>query len=216
MAKLVVFGASGDSGRVLVAEALAAGHTVTAFARNPAAAALPDAARAIAGDVLDAETVAAAIAGQDVVVSAIGHRRKTRSPFSEQLSPPDLFTRGLDHMIDGMRRHNVRRLLIVGVHGAGDSRARTGWLYRWLVEKTNIGIALADSNVMEQRVAASGLDWLIARPVSLTNGIGNGKPRVREGKVSSFASIARADVARYLIAHVDGALPALRTPSLTS
>src|SRR6185312_2506363 len=194
MAKLVVFGASGDTGRVLVAEALAAGHTVTAFARNPAAAKLPDGARAVAGDVLDAGAVAAAVAGQDVVVSAIGHRRKTRSPFSKPLSPPDLFARGVDHMIDAMRRHDVRRLLVVGVHGAGDSRARTGWLYRWLVEKTNIGLALADNNVMEARIAA----------------------RVREDKIGSFASIARADVARYLLAHVDGALPALRTPSLTS
>jgi len=216
MAKLVVFGASGDTGRVVVAEALAAGHTVTAFARNPAAAKLPDGARAVAGDVLDAGAVAAAVAGQDVVVSAIGHRRKTRSPFSKPLSPPDLFARGVDHMIDAMRRHDVRRLLVVGVHGAGDSRARTGWLYRWLVEKTNIGLALADNNVMEARIAASGLDFLIARPVSLTNGRGNGQPRVREDKIGSFASIARADVARYLLAHVDGALPALRTPSLTS
>ncbi|HEY2749384.1 MAG TPA: NAD(P)H-binding protein [Polyangia bacterium] len=216
MAKLVVFGASGDTGRALVELALAAGHTVTAFARNPAAAALPAAARAIAGDVLDADAVAAAIAGQDAVLSALGHRRASRSPFARQLSPPDLFARSAAHMIDAMRRHRVARLVICGVHGAGDSRARTGWLYRWLVERTQIGIALADANVMEAAVAQSGLDWLIARPVSLTNGRGRGKWRARPDRISSFASIARRDVAAFMLAHVAGALPPERTPSLTS
>ena len=34
--KLVVFGASGATGRQIVEQALAAGHEVTAFVRNPA------------------------------------------------------------------------------------------------------------------------------------------------------------------------------------
>jgi putative NADH-flavin reductase len=189
MARLVVFGASGDTGRALVELALAAGHAVTAFARNPEAARLPAAVRAITGDVLDADAVSAAIAGHDAVLSALGHRRASRSPFSKQLSPPDLFARSSIHMIDAMRHHRVARLVICGVHGAGDSRARTGWLYRWLVERTNIGIALADANVMERTVAKSGLQWLIARPVSLTNGRGRGKWRVRQDRISSVADV---------------------------
>ena len=216
MGKLVVFGASGDTGRALVELGLAAGHTVTAFARNPAAARLPAAARAIQGDVLDADAVAAAIAGQDAVLSAVGHRRASRSPFSRQLSPPDLFARSTTHMIDAMRRHGVGRIIICGVHGAGDSRARTSWPYRWLVERTNIGIALADANVMERELAASDVEWLVARPVSLTNGRGTGRWRVREDRISCVRFIARRDVAAFMLAHVDGALPSLRTPSLSS
>jgi hypothetical protein len=33
---------------------------------------------------------------------------------------------------------------VLGVHGAGDSRARTGIIYRWLIERTTIGVALRD------------------------------------------------------------------------
>jgi hypothetical protein len=167
--------------------------------------------------VLDPTAVAGAIAGRDTVLSAIGHRRTApRNPFSRDTSPPDLFTRAIGNIVDGMRLHKVPRLLICGVHGAGDSAARMGWLYRILLTRSTIRLALADANVMEARVAESGLDYLIARPVTLSDGKGSGTWRVREDRISSFAMIPRADVAAYLLAHVDGALPALRTPSLSS
>jgi putative NADH-flavin reductase len=215
MAKLVVFGASGATGREVVFQALRAGHAVTAFVRTPATAGLPDGARVLGGDVLDAPAVEAALAGQDVVVSALGHRRTSKSPFAADLSPPDLFTRATTHVLAGMRRHRVGRILVVGIHGCGDSRARTSAVYRWLVERTTIGLALADANAMEQQLAGSGLEWLVSRPVSLTNGAGRGRWRIREDRIGSFATIARADVAAHLLAHVDGAIAA-RTPSLSS
>jgi len=92
MAKLVVFGASGATGRPIVEQAVAAGHEVTAFVRDPATA--PPGARVVSGDVLDAAAVDAAVAGHNVIVSALGHRRTAaRNPWSRDTSPPDLFAR---------------------------------------------------------------------------------------------------------------------------
>jgi putative NADH-flavin reductase len=212
MAKLVVFGASGATGRPIVEQAVAAGHEVTAFVRDPATA--PPGARVVSGDVLDAAAVDAAVAGHDVIVSALGHRRTAaRNPWSRDTSPPDLFARAGANLVDAARRHHVTRLLFVGVHGAGDSRARTGWLYRWLLEHSSIRIALADMNVMESLVAQSGLDWLVCRPVTLADGPARGRCRVRDDRISSLAQIRRADVAAFLLAHVDGPIAA-RTPSI--
>jgi len=214
MARLVVFGASGATGRPLVAQALAAGHDVTAFVRNAATA--PAGARVVSGDVLDAAAVDAAVAGHDVIVSALGHRRRAaRNPWSRDLSPPDLMARATTHLVDAARRHRVGRLLYVGVHGCGDSRARTGWLYRYLVERTTIGIALADFNVAERMLADSGLDWLVARPVTLVDGAARGRSCVRDDRIGSLATIRRADVAAFLLAHVAGPIAA-RTPSIAA
>jgi len=214
MARLVVFGASGATGRPLVAQALAAGHEVTAFVRDRSTA--PPGARVVTGDVLDAAAVDAAVAGHDVIVSALGHRRRAaRNPWSRDLSPPDLMARATAHLIDAARHHRVGRILYVGVHGCGDSRARTRWIYRFLVERTTIGIALADFNVAERMLADSGLDWLVTRPVTLSDGAPSGRCRVRDDRISSFAQIRRADVAAFLLAHVDGPIAA-RTPSLSS
>jgi len=213
MAKIVVLGASGGTGRPLVEQALAAGHAVTAFVRDAATA--PAGARVVAGDVLDAAAVDAAVAGHDVIVSALGHRRRTRNPWARDLSPPDLMTRATPHLIGAARRHGITRLLFVGVHGCGDSRARTSFVYRYLVERTTIGIALRDFNVMEAQLAASGLDWLVARPVSLVDGAASGRCRVRDDRIGSFATIRRADVAAFMLGHVDGAISA-RTPSISA
>lgn len=72
--KLVVFGASGGTGKRIVQQALRQGHVVTAFVRDPAKmrAAADGNLRVVRGDVLDAESVNAAVAGQEGVLSAVG------------------------------------------------------------------------------------------------------------------------------------------------
>jgi FlaA1/EpsC-like NDP-sugar epimerase len=74
--RLLVIGATGGTGRELVQQALAHGHQVTAFVRDPARLQIEHANLRVAkGDVLDYATVEAAMRGQDAVVSALGHRR---------------------------------------------------------------------------------------------------------------------------------------------
>ena len=99
--KLIIFGATGSIGRHLVDRALAQHHRVTAFARRPAALELDhqDLARQ-AGDVLDRAAVAAAVAGHDAALVALGAGRRgtVRSV-------------GTKHVIEAMERHGVRRLV---------------------------------------------------------------------------------------------------------
>lgn len=76
--KMLILGAAGETGRRLVVAALQAGHQVTAFARNadtlsPLLGAHASAATVTVGDVMDAPSLAAAMAGQDVVINAAGN-----------------------------------------------------------------------------------------------------------------------------------------------
>ena len=71
--KIIIFGASGRTGLPLVTQALAAGHNVTAFVRNPNKIQISHAKlRVVQGDLDDAESIEAAIAGHDAVLSALG------------------------------------------------------------------------------------------------------------------------------------------------
>ena len=73
--KLLVFGATGGTGGRLVRQALQQGHVVTAFARDPAKIHLThDNLRVVRGDILQPDTVEAAVAGQDAVMSTLGTR----------------------------------------------------------------------------------------------------------------------------------------------
>ena len=73
--KLIIFGATGGTGRQCVDQALAQGHQVTAFVRQPAALTVqhPD-LTIIQGDITDQDAVQRAIPGHDVVISALGTR----------------------------------------------------------------------------------------------------------------------------------------------
>ncbi|MDH6707502.1 putative NADH-flavin reductase [Kitasatospora sp. MAA19] len=105
--RITVFGATGNVGGRVVAEALARGHQVTAVVRDPAKPhGLPSAAALTVGDARNAEDVARIAAGQDLVITA------TRpAPGSEHELPAA--TRGL---LAGLAGTGVR-LLAVG--GAG-------------------------------------------------------------------------------------------------
>ncbi len=72
---VLIFGATGGTGRALVEQALAQGHIVTAFARDPSKVRTkhPN-LRAVQGDILNSASVEAAARGQDVVLSALGIR----------------------------------------------------------------------------------------------------------------------------------------------
>src|SRR5437016_6210468 len=72
---LLIFGATGGTGRALIQQALEQGHVVTAFVRNPSKMrAVHSNLRIVKGDILDYASVEAAVRGQDVVLSTLGIR----------------------------------------------------------------------------------------------------------------------------------------------
>jgi putative NADH-flavin reductase len=166
--KLVVFGANGPTGRLLTAQALAAGHTVTAFTRH--ANTFPgdrEGLRIVQGDALDPAAVGEAIAGQDAVLSTIG-TRYSRKPIT-------LYSESAANMIQAMRDHGVRRLVCVSssvTDPALRSRSTGGGVVFEKILKpffTNvIGKSMyADLLRMERLVMATDLDWTILRPSGL-------------------------------------------------
>ncbi len=117
--KIVVFGATGNVGRRVVAEALRRGHEVVGVVRDPAAVASPDTrATLVEGDATDAASVGRVSMGADVVVSAISPRPNARG-----LGAPSLVAVARA-LIAGLKHAGVRRLMIVG--GAGSLEASPG------------------------------------------------------------------------------------------
>ena len=69
--KLVVLGAGGGLGRNAIDAALAAGHEVRAFVRDPAKLALPGAVTVLTGDARRADDVGRALAGTDAALFCV-------------------------------------------------------------------------------------------------------------------------------------------------
>ena len=188
--KLIIFGATGGTGRQCVDQALAQGHQVTAFVRQPAALTVqhPD-LTIIQGDITDQDAVQRAIPGHDVVISALGTR-----------GGPAVLPEGTRNILEAMASHGVRRSLWVSSFGAGDSLQQMGWLSQTLIVKGLLRQAIQEKNAQEQIILASGGDWIIARPGGLTDGPLTGTYRVTgPGDKVGRPSISRADVADFML-----------------
>ena len=189
---LLVFGASGGTGRLVVAQALARGHKVAAFVRRGDSLAAQRDLEILQGDVGDAATVAAAIIGRDVVISALG--------VSKPLQPDPVVRAGVGHIVDAMESSGVRRLIYLSFIGVTASRATAGPLIRY-VARFPLRHEIADHEQKEGRIQASRLDWTIVRAPKFTDGPPTGAFRVGEGirAISVFPRLARADVATCIL-----------------
>jgi putative NADH-flavin reductase len=202
--KLIVFGASGGTGREIVARALERGHHVTAFVRDPAKLKATHERLAVArGDVMDAASVDAAMPGHDAALIALGHRR--------YLGPSRILSEGTRHIVRAMEAHGVRRLVCETALGVGDSAGRLGLYYTLFVIPAILPFYWYDKGRQEHVVRESRLEWVIVRPAQLTNGRRRGQYR-HGPKVGSYlwsAAVSRADTADFMLNQL-GDTPYLR------
>ena len=186
--KVVVFGASGRTGRLVVELALAKRHAVTAFVRNPASLAeAPPLLRVVVGDALDEGAVEAVVTGQDAVVSTIG-------PNSNR--PDNVGSASTASIVNAMRRQGIRRLLCIS--SADDVDA--GFLFERMVKPLFLRHVFADKIAQELVVYKSGLDWTIVRPPILRDGPRTGAYRLAIGVTPKAGwRVSRADVADFIV-----------------
>ncbi len=192
--RLIVFGASGGTGREIVKQGLERGHDVTAFVRNPAKLKLShERLRVTRGDVLDAASVHAAMAGHDAALVAVGHRR--------YLGPSSILSQGTLNIVAAMKHHGVRRIVCETALGVGDSTGRLGLYYTLFVIPVILPFYWYDKGRQERIVRESDLEWVIVRPGQLTNGRKRGQYRhgPRVGNYLWSVSISRADVADFML-----------------
>jgi putative NADH-flavin reductase len=159
MGKVMIVGAGGRAGRAATAEAVRRGHEVTAVIRDPARH--HDLAGAgvtvVAGDVTDAEGLAALAAGHDAVIAAVYDLAST--------DPRGFFVTTADALITGLGRAGVPRLVWVGLASLlptanGTALRDTGGYPDEYREFFDAHAAATDAFAG----AGAGLDWVALSP----------------------------------------------------
>lgn len=207
--KLLIIGATGGTGRQLVAQALERGHAVTALVRDPARMNLVDPRlTVITGDVLDPHSIEHAMAGQDAVLSALGHKR--------WLYPTRILSAGTENILRAMKACGVRRFVCQSSLGVGNSFGRLGLTYTLFTIPFILPFYYWDKGRQEAAIRASDRDWTIVRPGALNNRQPRG--RIRHGDdVGSWiwtVRISRADVARFMIDQISDTTYLRRSPGV--
>ena len=188
---IAIFGATGKTGLEIVKQALEGGHNVTAFVRDPARLAIENKNLTfVTGDVFDEAKVAQAIKGQDAAVCALGA--------GSDLKKTTVRTNGTVNIIKGMKKNNVKRLLVVTAMGVGES-----WNTLSAINKFFFAVLLKssreDHEAQETAVKESGLDWTIIRPSGLVDTPRTGVYDFGENIPAKTSKIARADVADLIL-----------------
>jgi putative NADH-flavin reductase len=202
--KILVLGATGATGQLIVRDALASGHHVVALVRAKAGSNLAG-AEVIEGDVRDEETLARALSGCDAVVSALGT--------GTGLHKVDLLTVATRALVAAMTRAGVRRLICISALGIGDSRNHGGFVFDRLIQPSLLGPAYKDKERQEAAIRASSLDWVVIRPAMLTNGAPRGRIRATTDLEGIHGGkVARADVAQFVVEQLTSDTWLHRTP----
>lgn len=215
---VLVVGATGGSGRATIEALLARGHSVTAFARRvDQLQTLSSRVKLINGDAMHPDALDRAVLGQDAVIVALGiseNAVRVRLRGSAG-TPMDIRSAGTRNVIAAMHRHGVRKLVVQTSFGVGETRQKLPFLYR-LFFKLVLKPQIADTERQEQVVRASGLDWVIAQPVNLTD-----RPDMEEAFASPDGEvrgmqISRKRVGRFLAEALENARYVGRSVALSA
>jgi putative NADH-flavin reductase len=190
--QLLIFGATGGTGRELVRQALEQGHSVTAFARDPSTLGARDGMTTVAGDVRDASAVERAVAGHDAVLCAVGR---------PAMKAGNVRSKGTRTIVQAMEQAGVRRLVCLSTLGTGETRSTLPPLYRYALVPLLLRTTFTEHERQEAVVRASRLDWTIVRAGALTDDERTGT--YRHGRASTLGpikfKISRADVAGFAL-----------------
>lgn len=202
---VLVVGSTGGSGRAAVEWLSAQGHEVTAFSRRGEPAGPAGRVRAVAGDAMRPGDVERAVRGQDAVVVTLGiseNPLRVRA-LGPARTPLDVRSAGTRNVIAAMRAHGVRRLVVQTSYGVGATRDRLG-LVDALFFELLLKPQIADTERQEREVIESGLDWVIAQPVHLTDGDDDAMPFASTSGERRRAAVPRRGVGRFLAHAVEG------------
>ena len=189
--RILIFGATGATGRALVSQALELGHEVTAFARRPEALGSRERLRVVKGDTRDRASVEQAVPGHDAALSALG--------IGMSLVPSTLMADSMRNIVPALERAGVKRFVLMSAFGVGETRNAAPPLPRLFYSTLLAGI-FADKRDAENVLRASALDWTIVYPVMLTHGPVTGRYRAGEQlKLRGMPAISRSDVAHFML-----------------
>ncbi len=189
--RILILGATGPTGRLVLERALQSGDTITVLARRPEAwNELKGKIRVIAGDATSPDDMVKAMMGQEAVISTLGTGKSLRAD--------ELFTRAADAVIQAAKQTGVTRLVWMSSFGVGDT-IQDASLGQKIIYKTLLSNVFRNKEASEQKIRESGLNWTIVYPTTLKNGPARGEYRVAERmKMKGTAWINRADVADFI------------------
>jgi putative NADH-flavin reductase len=204
MKQILLFGATGRTGKQVLKYALDKGYKVTVLARNPEKITdLSENLTIIKGLPTDIDDVRNAIKNCDSVISTLNPISEKDLASFKRISSLQILENSIRNTIQCMGELKIRKIAVVSSIGIGDTYLLSPWFMRVLGKITNFRNSYSDHNKQEDLLMKSDLDWVITRPVSLNNN------EVLQNLVISYDTkpnpfkISRKQLAKFLVDSLD-------------
>ncbi|KAJ5218193.1 flavin reductase [Penicillium cinerascens] len=215
--RVLVLGGSGQTGRLVIDEALQRGHKITALIRNPSALPVMEGLTIVKGTPVepsDIESAFTAVPGDlpTAVIVALGSAKEKGTRVMSQTH---------ENLVAAMKRHGISKIATVSSFGVGSSLANITVIMKWAISNTSLGYSFADHTQVDGILKKSELNFVLLRPVRLTMGK---KAPVRflgdDGKglgmFAGLGGISRASVAACLVDAVEKSTWDRSTPVISN
>ncbi|WP_431975620.1 NAD(P)-dependent oxidoreductase [Micromonospora haikouensis] len=205
MSNLLVLGGSGRTGAHVLAYAAQRGYRVRALVRDPDKVQAPAGVELISGTPANIDDIRRAAEGTEGVISVLNNARASDNPWAKSVSPPMFMTVAARHTLTVMGEQGIPRIVLASTQGAGGDWARLNPLVKAFIKLSNIKAGFEDHTGVDQVIhASSGIDWTLARAVTLTDKPAGDPVRAAEaGTEKPGARINRADLARFLVETIE-------------
>lgn len=186
--KIIVFGGTGDVGKIIVKKLLNKGQNVCVLTRQKKEDA--ENLNYVVGNVLDIDIVETIINQDDKVIVSLGFNNSTF----------DTMSKGTANIISAMYKKGAKRLVCLSAQGAGDS-----WEYmpeefkQMVLNDEKLNASFKDHSVQEDLIKMSNLDWTIIRPTEIIEEKESGTFTVNRPNENSRFQISNFDVAQFIV-----------------
>lgn len=191
--RILVAGATGGTGREILAALKGAEPTVRALTRSPTrtrALERRGADEVVVGDLFVPDDAVSAVEDCDVVLCAVGTRPGPRHVLGGEL----VDRTGVTNLVTAAVAEGVGRFVHESAIGVGNSKPGMPLPFRLAIRAT-----LAAKADAEYAIRSSELDHTIVRPGRLTDDAATGTVYLGEGGDTVTGSIPRADVAQLMV-----------------
>lgn len=212
--KVVIFGATGFSGKAILDEALKQGHEVTILVRDKTRININhENLTVIEGDVMNAKTIALLLSNKDAVIQCLGIGGKGDG------KPNSFVSDATKLIIEEMEKQGCHRLIALSNVGAGNSIAFLPWFFtkiilpyfmKWL------NVIIDDKNKMEPIIMNSKLDWTIVRCPNIIDKTTQGNCNATLDGKGLKLSVTLGDMATFVVNQLADTTFSRQAPSISN
>jgi len=198
--KILLLGATGRTGKLVLEKALESRYEVNCLSRNSERIEPQEGLTIFEGNPNNKTDLENALTECDFVVNVLNISRKSDFPWATIRTPENYLPDVMNTLIPIAEDNHLKRIVVCSAWGVAETKNDIPKWFRWLIENSNIRVTYQDHERQEELLKKSDLNWTIIRPTGLTNSKKEQNIRETFEKIPKPSlTISRQSVAVYII-----------------